>query len=550
MAAEAIEPDANEDLAAVHLSDEIRAVIDRTASPMVFLDSAGNIRYANPAAGRLVGRSAASLNGVDVFSLVHSKDRDRVRRDFRDVLEGVERGDPVEYRIRASDGSWKTITAAASNLLGLSWSSGILISAMDVTAQRKYEKTLHDLALRDDLTGLPNRRALREYLDRTISADGPVRVAFIDIDHFKRVNDSLGHTVGDTVLKACADRIASLVPKGGMTAHFGADTFVAVWLNTTTERSEGLAWEILASLRTSLFVAGHELRLSASVGLAFRDRMSTAESILRDADAALTRAKTARRGGVEVFTDEMRTEAINRLAIETDLRGAIDRGELRVHFQPVVSLRNGRLGGHEALLRWSRPSGAEIPPSTIVGIAEETGLIGVVSDWVLGQSLSVLESGRSPKVSVNLSPRQLLDPGLPMRVERLLATHAVQPHRLAFEITEAVVIDNFELARDSLNWLRRLGCSVGLDDFGIGYSSLGYLRRLPVDFLKLDRQMVEGIDSDGQALQIAGTIVTLARTLSLATIAEGIEHQTQADTLAVAGCDFGQGWLFGHPEPL
>ena len=517
---------------------------------MVFVDKVGRIMYANPASGRLVGLTVDLLAGINVFSLIHTDDWDRVQRDFDDVVNGRESGEPVEHRIRAADGSWKTVRAIASNLLDLAGNEGILVGAIDVTEQREQEVILKELAERDATTGLPNRLALRRYLDDAMRSDKPVSVAFVDLDHFRRINDCLGHNVGDHVLRAVAGRLSPLVPQQGLITHFGADTFVVVWSEPERIPSTRFAWELLSALRNILFVAGHELRLSASVGVAVSDATSTPESILRDADVALTRAKRNGRGGVEMFTGAMRSEAIEHLAFETDLRHAIERLELEVWFQPVVSLSHSKLAGHEALLRWIRPNSDTVCTSTLVRVAEDTGLISQLSDQVLSASITALKRSKTPRVSVNLSPRQLLDPGLSTRVVRMLTKHKVDPRRLAFEITESVVIDNFQLAQESLHQLRTLGCSIGLDDFGTGYSSLSYLRKLSVDFLKLDRSLVEDIDADDQAFHIADTIVTLAKALSLTTIAEGVEQTGHAEALRRIGCDFGQGWLYGQAEPL
>lgn len=515
---------------------------------MVVIDSAGKIRYANPATGWLVGQAPESLHGLAVLPLIHPDDRRRVRQDLRDVAAGHGHGTPVEYRVRASDGAWKTVLATASNLLDLSAGAGVLVSATDVTAQRAQEQNLRRLALVNPVTGLANRRALRDRLDIELNGDRPLSIAFIDLDHFKQVNDCLGHTVGDAVLSAAGSRLSSLVPKAGMVCHFGADTFV-VLTNLTPERAAQLSWELIGLLGHPLFIEGHELRLAATAGLANREAATTSESILRDADAALTRAKSTRRGGVEVFTERMRIEAVERLALETDLRHALERDEFRLFLQPVVHIDSGKAEGSEALIRWHRRNGEQVNPVGFIPLAEETGLILPIGEWVLDAALAALLAGRTRRASVNLSPRQLLDPGLPARVERLLSTKSLDPEQLSFEVTEAVVVENYDLAVHSLNRVRRLGCSVGLDDFGTGYSSLAYLRRLPVDFLKVDRSLIEDVDTDTQAARIAETIVGLARTLSLTTIAEGIERQAQADTLTAMGYHYGQGWLYGHPEP-
>ena len=534
---------------AAALPAEVRAIADRTTSPLLVLDLGGAIRYANPAAARLVGWSPSTLKGTQVLNFVHPADRDAVDASLTRVAAGHRSEEPVEYRVKNADGSWKTLAFVATSLLLDEATTGILISATDVTALRAQQSYLRDLAFQDHVTALPNRRSLLERLHDDISRRQHLAVAFIDIDHFKRITDSLGHSFGDSVLRATGSRLLSLMPPGGFLAHFYADTFVVVLADMAPEQAVRFVWELLRGVATPLFVEGRELNLAATAGMACRDGATTPDAILRDADAALTRGKAQQRGGVEVFSEAMRTQALERLAMESELRHAVEREELSLFVQPVVDLAERRVAGGEALLRWNRRSGEEVCPDVFIALAEETGLITSIGDWVLARAIGTLLSRRMSRISVNLSPRQLVEPGLPARVERLLGLSEVAPRRLLFEVTENFVVDNFEIAAGSLGNLRQLGCPVGLDDFGTGYSSLGYLRRLPVDFLKLDRVLVQDIHADPQAARIAETIVRLARTLSLATIAEGIEREEQAEALAGMGCHYGQGWLFGRPQP-
>ena len=527
---------------------EVRAIADRTTSPLLVLDPCGTIRYANPALARLVGWSPSTLIGTQVLNFVHPADRKAVEASLARVAAGKSSDVPVEYRVKSADGSWKTLAIVATSLLHHETTKGILISATDMTALRAQQSYLHDLAFRDHITALPNRRSLLEQLHAEMPKRQHLAVAFIDIDHFKRITDSLGHSFGDSVLRATGSRLMSLLPRGSFLAHFYADTFVVVLADLEAERAVGLVWELLRSVATPLFVEGRELKLQATAGVALRDAATTPDSILRDADAALTRGKAQKRGGVEVFNEEMRTQAVERLSMETELRHAVERNELRLVVQPVVDLPHRQVAGGEALLRWTRRNGEDVCPDVFIALAEETGLITSIGEWVLARALGALVTGTVSRISVNLSPRQLVDPGLPARVERILGLMEVPPGRLLFEVTENFVVENFDLAVASLGNLRQLGCPVGLDDFGTGYSSLGYLRRLPVDFLKLDRELVNEIDTDPQAARIAETFVSLARTLSLATIAEGIEREAQADRLTAMGCHYGQGWLFGRPQ--
>ncbi len=506
------------------LPPEMRALADRTTSPLLLLDQNGKIRYSNPAAAGLVGWSPSSLKGTQVLNLVHPSDRVRVEESLERVVAGHSSGDAVEYRIRGADGSWKTLAIVATNLLDHAGASGIVISATDVTALRTQEVYLRALAFQDPITSLPNRRSLLDRLHSEMTKVQPLAVAFIDVDHFRRINDSLGHRFGDMVLRAAASRLIPLVPADSVIAHFAADTFVVVLVGLESGRAFSLVWELVWALSSPLYVEGRELNLTATAGVALRDPATTPDSVLRDADAALTRAKSQRRGGVEVFNEEMRTMAVERLAMETELRHAIESDELDLFVQPVIALATREVEGGEALVRWMRRGGADVSPEVFIALAEETGLIISIGDWVLGKALGILRAGSVERLSVNLSPRQLLEPGFPARVERLLHMLEVSPGRLLFEVTETFVVDNFDLASEFLGSLRQMGCPVGLDDFGSGYSSLGYLRRLPVDFLKLDRALVEDVDLDPQAARIAETIVALSHSLSLTTIAEGIER--------------------------
>jgi diguanylate cyclase (GGDEF)-like protein/PAS domain S-box-containing protein len=527
---------------------KVRAVIDRTSSAILIVDPGGMILHANRAAGWIIGMSAEALVGLDAVAFVATSERHRARDELVALARGRSATDTTEFRLRAADGTWRTAAISASNLLGLWPTDAILVSITDVTERREHELRLQQMVLRDPVTGLGSRRALQDALERAMSIRQPVAVAFLDLDRFKRINDCLGHTVGDEVLRAAGDRLRSMAPASSTVARFGGDTFVAVLAGVEPKRSVRTAWELIARLGNPMFIADHELQLGASVGLAIRDAASTPASMMHDAATALSRAKTTRRGGVEIFTEELRTRAVERLALEMDLRHAAERQELRVHLQPIVELATARPIGSEALVRWDRVDGS-VPPAVFVPLAEETGLISAIGDLVLFGAIRAIRNGRTPRVSVNLSPRQLLDPGLPGRVERLLHSQAIAPAQVSFEITETVVIENFEIASRSLHQLRGLGCAVGLDDFGTGYSSLGYLRRLPLDFLKLDRVLVTDVDTDPQATRIAEMVIGLARVLSLTTIAEGVERDGQAEVLAAMGCDCGQGWLFGRPAP-
>jgi diguanylate cyclase (GGDEF)-like protein/PAS domain S-box-containing protein len=532
-----------------HATVQLRAVADRTSSPLLVVSSSGRIRYANPAVSRLLGRAPASLVGHDLVSLVHPADASVLLAGLYGAVTGPGLGRPFEYRVHTAEGEWRVLSCVASSLMGIPGAAGVLLSATDITEQRQHEQALRDLALRDPLTGLANRTLLVAHLGAAMAAGGRLQVVFVDVDHFRRINESIGHTVGDGVLRALAGRIASLVPPGGLAARFGGDTFVLVLNDLDEETALSVVYELLAGIADPLFVAGHELRVTASAGIVTGGRERTPECLLRDADAALTQAKRSQRGGVVAFSEQIRANCLDRLAVESDLRHAAARHELHLYFQPIISLSGDRPSWNEALLRWARNGGEIITPGAFLDVAEESGLIVPIGEWVIAEVVLEVQRDPSLRASLNLSARQLALPGLADQVERLVQVSQVAAHQLAFEVTETALMENFETATGTLDRLRRLGCLVGLDDFGVGYSSLNYLHRLPVDFIKLDRSLVDAIDSDPQAKTIAASFISLAKALSLETVAEGIERPSLIGPLTAMGCDYGQGWHFGHAQP-
>jgi diguanylate cyclase (GGDEF)-like protein/PAS domain S-box-containing protein len=529
------------------LGSALATLGDRNPLPNVLVEGSGAIRYANPAAAAVLGQDHEGLTRVDVFSFVHPDDEARARSDLAAFVAGRVTHASPEYSVRRGDGSWADVSVEAMNLLDVKGASGVLLTVRDVTAARAHERYLLDLALRDPISGIGNRRALLRYLGEVMAVEQALAVVFIDLDHFRRVNDSLGHTAGDEVLAAMAARLESRASLIMAVYHFSADTFVVTISGVAEERAVEVAWELLSAVARPFFVAGAELRLTATAGVAIREPGATPTSILRDADAALTRAKSQRRSGVEVFSEAMRADAVQRLSIETDLRRALERDELSVHLQPIVKIATGEVVASEALVRWERPASAAVPTELFVSIAEDAGIIAALGERVLSRAIRLLRSGNGPRITVNLSTRQLFDPRLPTNVERLLATQAVEASRLGFEITETVVVENYSVAARCIESLRALGCTVGLDDFGTGYSSLGYLRHLPVDFLKIDRSLVADIDNELQAARIVQAIVSIAQALGLSLVAEGVERERQLDALVEAGVNLGQGWLFGRP---
>jgi diguanylate cyclase (GGDEF)-like protein len=414
---------------------------------------------------------------------------------------------------------------------------------------------LRSLALQDDLTDLPNRTELTRWLEEAVTESGPVTVLFLDLDRFKVVNDSLGHHTGDLVLREAAIRLRSALPEGAMAARFGGDEFVVVWPGMGDEEEAAATAAHLASeVATPVKVDGSELLLTASVGVVVvaDGRAASPSGLLRDADAAMYLAKERGRDRVELFTASIRTSAVHRLELETELRAAIQSTELAVHYQPIVDLQSRRTVGAEALLRWHSPQRGLMPTPEFVALAEETGLIVNLGAWVLDQAVSSLRSWdgatkRPLKVSVNLSARQLTSSRL---VEEAIASFdraGTDPARVTFEVTESSLVDLGGEAVSNLTRLRALGCTIALDDFGTGWSSLSYLQQLPVDCLKLDRSFVARLDEDGRDRAVVGSLVSLAHALDLVVVAEGVERLAQLEVLVDLGCDSAQGFLLQPP---
>ncbi len=426
----------------------------------------------------------------------------------------------------------------------------------DITTRRVAEDQLARHAITDDATGLPNRALLRDRLDGALSRSAPescLAVLFVDIDQLKVVNESLGHAAGDEALLAVAGRIAAVLRPQDTLARFSGDEFVVVaeHLPSVHQVTE-LAQAVVDAVARPLGLLGHELLPGVSVGVALGTAGSTSDGLLRDADLARFRAKARGRSRFELFDVAMRDEALARLHLERELRVAADDGQLRVHYQPVLTAW-GRLVSVEALVRWEHPDRGLLPPNDFIPLAEETGLIVGLGTWVLREACrqAAVWRGTAPglTVAVNLSTRQLLEPGLAGLVAGILTGAGLPPGALCLELTESALIEDEVRTLECLDELRALGVQIALDDFGTGYSSLLYLRQFPVQILKLDRSFVGGLAENAQDAAIVGSTIELAHALGLQAVAEGVETAQQLEALRRLDCDLMQGYLFSRPLP-
>ncbi|HWS55779.1 MAG TPA: EAL domain-containing protein [Pyrinomonadaceae bacterium] len=414
-------------------------------------------------------------------------------------------------------------------------------------------------AFHDALTGLPNRALLSERLGSAIArargAEGErFALLFLDLDRFKNVNDSLGHTIGDGLLVTIARRLENSVRSADTVARLGGDEFAILLEGVKSEADAAyMAERVQREMSTPFMLDGHEVFMTVSIGIAHGAAgYEHPEQVLRDADTAMYRAKAGGRACFEVFDSTMHARAVNLLRLENDLRRAVEREEFTVYFQPIVGLATGRLAGFEALVRWQHPERGFIPPSEFIPVAEDTRLIVPLGLWVLREAcrqvVSWQPAGPAPlTVSVNLSGRQFAQPDLVEQVGAILRETGLAPGRLRLEITESVVMEDAERAVAMLEQLKGLGVRLSIDDFGTGYSSLSYLHRFPLDTLKIDRSFVSQLDAGESRAELVRTIRTLAANMGLEVVAEGIETLGQLGRLAELGCEYGQGYLFARP---
>jgi diguanylate cyclase (GGDEF)-like protein/PAS domain S-box-containing protein len=468
-------------------------------------------------------------------------------RAFRDLTVPVEREGHVRW--------WSITAKPLLDEVGRNVGWRGVIS--DVTQERQAHQRLAYLAHYDSLTGLANRVQLRERLAQAVEqgTDAPRRSALmcLDVDNFKTINDSLGHSVGDAVLQAVARRLQSHMRMSDLVARLGGDEFAIVMDDVRSDdEAPSLAQRLVAAMKQPCDVGGRSISIGVSIGVALiPDHGNTVDEVLGNADLALYAAKDAGRGRYELFAPRMGARHRRRLSIEHELRQALHTNAFELHFQPQIDIAGWSIIGIEALLRWRHPVLGLVPPGEFIPVAEEAGLIADIGMWVLGQACSEAASHvRDIRVSVNVSPVQLLRPDFVHTVEAALQRSGLAPALLEIEITESLFIDEVPLALSNLHAIRQMGVRIALDDFGTGYSSLAYLRRFPFDTLKIDRAFVRELMTRSDARAIVRTIIQLAGTLGMSTVAEGVEEPAQLEVLQRAQCHAIQGYLAARPMPM
>ena len=544
---------------ALRESESRYRLLAENASDVVMQTSTDDVvLWVSPTIRDALGWEPEELTGTRSSALVHPDDLVSTASRRQAYLDGGSLA-PHSVRYRAADGSYRWMSIRSRPMPGgTDDSEGAVISLRDVTSEREAQDELAYRAFHDPLTGLHNRAWVLDMLNADLRAaerhGGRLGVLFIDLDNFKVVNDSLGHVAGDNVLATIAQRISNVLRPDDRVGRFGGDEFVVVVPHVNEAHElEAIAERLSAAMAMELTVDQHRIVPTASIGIAVSTPASTSESLLRDTDSALFRAKNAGRARWHFFDEQMHAQAVLRLTLEDELRRALDEQQFVVHYQPIVRLDDHAVVGHEALVRWNHPTRGLLLPGDFLGVAEESGLVVDMGHQVLTQVCRLLvEHPDLPgPISVNKSPLQIARPGWRDLFVDCLSRFGVDPRQIVIEVTETAVLDVLELTRDELESVRDLGVGIHVDDFGTGYSSISLLRDLPVTGLKLDRSFTSRLTAtDSPANVLAAGLAGLAEGLHLESIAEGVETEEQAAILLSQGWTHGQGWLFGRPQAV
>jgi diguanylate cyclase (GGDEF)-like protein/PAS domain S-box-containing protein len=538
-----------------------RALVHHASDVFTVIGADAVIRYQSPAIEQVLGYQTGSIIGRSLLELIEPDDQDIARQLFErsQVRPGVPTMGEVRLRPLGDGQAPRRFEMTATDLLDDPTVRGLVLNYRDITERAKYQERLTQQAFHDALTGLPNRALFQDRLEHALRQRGQtVGLLFVDLDHFKVVNDGLGHDAGDQLLCDVAQRLTGCLRDGDTLARLGGDEFTVLMPAIADDHDAvAVARRIESRLKLPFELPGQSVFVTASIGIAtgvaLQDRP---EAVLRDADAAMYEAKARGRARHALFDTTMHTRAVTRLAIETDLRRALEAGQLELHYQPIKWLDGNRIIGVEALVRWRRPDDTLVMPGEFIAVAEETGLIQPIGRWVLHEACRQLARWQAElpqasglSMSVNVSARQLQDATLIEDVQAALGETGLDPGALILELTESAVVENLEGASATLQRLRWLSVQLAMDDFGTGYSSLSSLSQLPLDILKIDQTFVARLDRDAEGRAIVYAIVSLATALGVRVTGEGIETASQLATLVELGCHHGQGFHLGRPAP-
>jgi diguanylate cyclase (GGDEF)-like protein/PAS domain S-box-containing protein len=548
--------------AANRAAAHFRGLVQNASDVVALTDADSRVRYVTPSATKVLGHEPETLAGTPLTELLHPDDATGALAMLAEVAATPGTTRQAEWRLRRADGSYCEAEILISNMLAVPEVGGLVLTVRDIGERKALERQLTFQALHDPLTGLANRTLFADRVEHALTRSGrrlgTVAVLFLDLDDFKRINDSHGHGVGDRLLVAVAARIAAVMRIGDTAARLGGDEF-AVLLEDLGDAAEAqlVAQRLQEALTAPFDLEGKQAFVSASIGVALGRGMELDQTELqRNADTAMYVAKAKGKQRSEMFDPRMQRDVRDRLVLEVELRRAIDRNEFLVYYQPVWATESRRVVGVEALVRWQHPGRGLLAPAEFLTVAQESGLIVPIGRFVLREACRqavAWDRAGGPTagltIAVNLSPRQLHEADLVETVVGALADAGLPAERINLEITEAILVDDSPAIVELLRRLKALGLRISIDDFGTGYSSLSYLRRLPIDTLKIAKPFVDVVTNGTKDQALARAVVALARSLQLEVIAEGIEQEAQLDLLVGMGCELGQGYLVSRPVP-
>jgi len=536
-----------------------RALVEKSWSGVVLLDRDLAFCYAGSSTNRLIGYNEDDLTGTSFLSYIHPRERQAARKIFSDVVAGQRQEAQGELRFMHKSGTWVWLEGFAQNLLHDPSVGAIVINYRDITQRKATEKQLEYQAYYDALTGLPNRLLFR---DRVVNAIAQARrnrraiaVMYLDLDHFKLVNDGLGHSIGDALLSEVAERLQGCIRASDTISRLGGDEFT-ILLNDVadSDSAASVARKMLQSFTRSFRVQSHELFVTASIGTSlYPNDGEDVETLLKCADSAMYRAKELGRNQMQLFTASMNERYVRRLALEQSLHRALERDELEVYYQPIFDRGRRRIDSVEALVRWNHPARGLVLPSDFIALAEDTGLIVPIGEAIIRNVTRQLkrwrDAGLALNVSINISAPQFQQPNFVGSIAAALVENGVPATSLQLELTETLAVQNIDMTMNVLRDLRALGVSIAIDDFGTGQSSLIYLKRFPIDVVKIDQAFVRDAPSDDSTAAIVSYVINLAHTLRLGVVAEGVETEEQFAFLKLNACDYMQGFLFSPAIP-
>jgi diguanylate cyclase (GGDEF)-like protein/PAS domain S-box-containing protein len=537
-----------------------RALVQRATDMITVLDEQGCLSWESPAVERILGWGAGYRLGQPGSAFVHPEDQATASGAFEAVLADPAVSQSVEMRLADSQGRWRWAESMFTNLLDEPTVRGVVINHRVVDERKVLEDELVHRAFHDSLTGLANRALLRGRVEGSIGVVGSAgcrrSVLFIDLDDFKTVNDGFGHGIGDQLLIEVSDRLRGCVGEPNLMARLGGDEFAVLVEDHSgaADQASLLARRLMEALEKPFDVAGHQLRVSASIGIAQFGERADADTVLMQADLAMYHAKASGKGQFAFFSEEMQEVVMHRLDVESWLRAALETQQISVHYQPIISMADGRVDMVEALVRWRHPTMGVLSPADFLDVAEETGLIVPLGKLVLREACRHIRRWRDQfddkmMVSVNLSAAQLRDPSLPDEIHQAMTEAGIGPGALMVEVTEGALISDVAGASTLLESLWSLGVTIAIDDFGTGYSSLSHLQRFPVDVIKIDKTFVDSVCVGSEESMVVRSVLAIGAEFGLQVVAEGIESEEQHVELQRLGCDYGQGYLYAVPTP-